>query len=86
MASSSSSPVINGRALTEIVELSGETKITKFMKLFIHQHIMEEKAFSNLLHDQVDDVKRRLTKINIMKHEMVVMEDRSLVSEQEYYG
>ncbi|GJU61679.1 hypothetical protein Tco_1243514 [Tanacetum coccineum] len=79
MASSSSSPIINGRALTEMIKLSGETKIHEYMKLFIHQHIAEEKAFFNLLRDQADDVRWRLTKMNIMKREMEAMEDRVAV-------
>ncbi|GJS50609.1 hypothetical protein Tco_0623971 [Tanacetum coccineum] len=36
----------------------------------------EEKAFSNLLRDQADDVRRQLTMMNIMKRETEAMEDR----------
>ncbi|GJU25267.1 hypothetical protein Tco_1163888 [Tanacetum coccineum] len=75
---SSSSPRVNGRALTELMQLSGETKIPDF-KLFINQHITKENLFIKVLRDQDDDVSSRLTKINIMKHEMEAMEDQDAV-------
>ncbi|GKB17568.1 hypothetical protein Tco_0851491 [Tanacetum coccineum] len=45
------------------------------MKFFILQHIAEEKAFANLLPDQADDVRRRLTRLNIMIREMEAIKD-----------
>ncbi|GJU41482.1 hypothetical protein Tco_1194439 [Tanacetum coccineum] len=62
MVSSSFSPIIFGCALTELMELSVETKIPKFMKFFFMQQIAEEKSFANLLRNQANDVRRRLTK------------------------
>ncbi|GJX51565.1 hypothetical protein Tco_0278410 [Tanacetum coccineum] len=79
MVSSSSLPGVNGRALTELMQSSGETKIPDFMKLFINQHIAEENLFIKFLRDQADDVRSRLTKMNIMKHEMEAVEDQDAI-------
>nr|GEY14645.1 glutathione S-transferase T1-like [Tanacetum cinerariifolium] len=72
---SSSSPAITGCALTELMELSGETKIHEFIKFFFFQRIVEEKAFTNLLWDQANYVRSRLTKLHIMIREMEAMDD-----------
>ncbi|GKB09987.1 hypothetical protein Tco_0843910 [Tanacetum coccineum] len=47
-------------ALKELIELSGESKITMCMKFFFTQEIAKEKAFANLLRDKDDD--QRATK------------------------
>ncbi|GJT35570.1 hypothetical protein Tco_0925989 [Tanacetum coccineum] len=77
MASTSSSQ--GGAALTELMQLSGETKIANFMKLFFNQHIMEDKLFAKVLRDQADDLRSRLTKMNKMKCEMEAKEDQDAV-------
>ncbi|GKA01776.1 hypothetical protein Tco_0674441 [Tanacetum coccineum] len=77
MASSSSSP--NGGALTELMQLNGETKIPNFLKLFFKQHIVEDTLFSKVLRDQADDVRSRLTKMNQMKRELEAKEDQDAI-------
>ncbi|GJW02133.1 hypothetical protein Tco_1560989 [Tanacetum coccineum] len=55
MASTSSSQ--GGAALIELMQLSGETKIANFVKLFFNQHIVEDKLFAKVLRDQADDLR-----------------------------
>nr|GEU54429.1 hypothetical protein [Tanacetum cinerariifolium] len=75
----SSAPVITGRALTELTELSGESKIPDFMKFCFLQHIAEEKAFANLLQNQCEDMRSRLSKLHVMIREMEDMDDHLAV-------
>nr|GEW72558.1 hypothetical protein [Tanacetum cinerariifolium] len=77
MASTISSQ--GGATLTELMQLSGETKIANFMKLFFNQHIVEDKLFAKVLRDQADDLRSRLTKMNQMKREMEAKEDHDAV-------
>ncbi|GKF52346.1 hypothetical protein Tco_0159256, partial [Tanacetum coccineum] len=69
----------SGRALNEIMKLSGEIEIPKCMKFFFMQQIAEEKVFANLLCDQCDDVRRHLTNLYVMIREMEALEDRLVV-------
>nr|GEX68078.1 hypothetical protein [Tanacetum cinerariifolium] len=63
MASSScSSSVTPTPVLDEIVALSGETEISKVIKIFIEQQITKEKAFIKYIHDKIADVKASLTR------------------------
>ncbi|GJR89685.1 hypothetical protein Tco_0213696 [Tanacetum coccineum] len=77
MASTSSSQ--GGAALTKLMQLSGETKIANFMKLFFNQRIVEDKLFAKVIRDQADDLRSRLTKMNQMKYEMEAKEDQDAV-------
>ncbi|GJR90550.1 hypothetical protein Tco_0214561 [Tanacetum coccineum] len=70
MAGSGSSSGISGRALNELMDLSGETEVPKFMSFFFLQRIAEEKAFVNMLRDQVDQVRSCLDKLYVMICEM----------------
>ncbi|GJW90605.1 hypothetical protein Tco_0168158 [Tanacetum coccineum] len=70
---------VNGAALTELMQLSGETKIANFMKLFFNQHIVEDKLFAKVLRDQTDHLRSRLTKMNQMKCKMEAKEDQDAV-------
>ncbi|GJS48457.1 hypothetical protein Tco_0598578 [Tanacetum coccineum] len=79
MSSPSSTPVITGCALTELIELSGESKIPDFKKFFFLQQITDDKAFTNLLQDQCEDVRSRLSKMHVMIRKMEDMDDRLAV-------
>ncbi|GJW21450.1 hypothetical protein Tco_0032072 [Tanacetum coccineum] len=68
-----------GATLTELMQLSGETKIANFMKLFFNQRIVEDKLFAKVLRDQADDLRSRLTKMNQMKCKMEAKEDQDAV-------
>nr|GEY31990.1 transposase, MuDR, MULE transposase domain protein [Tanacetum cinerariifolium] len=68
-----------GAALTELMQLSGETKIANFMKLFFNQHIVEDKLFAKVFRDQANDLRSRLTKMNQIKREMEAKEDQDAV-------
>nr|GEX02924.1 hypothetical protein [Tanacetum cinerariifolium] len=57
MAGSDSSSGISRHALDELVDLSGETKVPKFMSFVFSQQIAKEKAFANMIHDQADHVR-----------------------------
>ncbi|GKB83711.1 hypothetical protein Tco_0950606, partial [Tanacetum coccineum] len=70
MAGSSSSNAISRRALNELIDLSGEYEVPKFMSFFFLQQIAEEKAFANMLCDQADHVRSCLEKLHVMIYEM----------------
>nr|GEU92407.1 hypothetical protein [Tanacetum cinerariifolium] len=70
MAGSDSSSGISMRALDELVDLSGETEVPKFMSFVFSQRIAKEKAFVNMLHDQADHVRSCLDKLHVMIWEM----------------
>ncbi|GJX07213.1 hypothetical protein Tco_0195145 [Tanacetum coccineum] len=61
---------IFGRALNELINLSGESKVPKFMSFFFLQQITEEKAFANILRDQAGHVRNCLEKLHVMIYEM----------------
>ncbi|GKE38806.1 hypothetical protein Tco_1479361 [Tanacetum coccineum] len=62
MDGSGSSSGIYGRALNELMDLSSETEVPKFMSFFFLQRIAEEKAFANMIRDQVDQMERNKLK------------------------
>ncbi|GKB34213.1 hypothetical protein Tco_0879155 [Tanacetum coccineum] len=66
MAGFGSSSGISRRALNELMDLSGKTEVPKFMSFFFLQRIAEEKAFANMLRDQVDQVRSCLDKLYVM--------------------
>nr|GEY37853.1 hypothetical protein [Tanacetum cinerariifolium] len=70
MAGSNSSNGIFGCALNELMDLSDECEVPKFMSFFFLQKIAEEKAFANILRDQADHVRSCLEKLHVMIYEM----------------
>ncbi|GJV31055.1 hypothetical protein Tco_1391455 [Tanacetum coccineum] len=70
---------ISDRTLNELMDLSGEIGIPKYMRFFFMQWTAKEKAFANLPCDQCDDVRRRFTKLYVMIQEMESLKDRLLV-------
>ncbi|GJU17952.1 hypothetical protein Tco_1145918 [Tanacetum coccineum] len=58
------------------MDLSGERKIPRVTKLFLLQQIAEERSFLNLLRDQCEDVRRRLSKLHAMIHGIELMDHR----------
>ncbi|GJT91611.1 hypothetical protein Tco_1080456 [Tanacetum coccineum] len=76
---SSSSRAIVVRALDELVVLSSETEVPKFMGFFFLQQIAKDKAFANMLCDQADNARSCITKLHVMICEMDVMDDHLVV-------
>ncbi|GJU48775.1 hypothetical protein Tco_1218330 [Tanacetum coccineum] len=70
MGGSNSSSGISGHALNELMDLSGESEVPKFMSFFFLQQIPEEKAFANMLRDHADHVRSCLEKLHITICEM----------------
>ncbi|GJR14821.1 hypothetical protein Tco_0797473 [Tanacetum coccineum] len=57
---------IFGLALNELMDLSGESEVQKFMSFFSLQQIAKEKAFAKMLRDQADHVRSCLEKLHVM--------------------
>nr|GEY14378.1 hypothetical protein [Tanacetum cinerariifolium] len=70
MAGSGSSSGISGRALNELMDLSAESEVPKFMSFIFLKQITKEKAFANMLRDQADNVRSFLEKLHVMIYEM----------------
>nr|GEY35306.1 hypothetical protein [Tanacetum cinerariifolium] len=70
MAGFGSSSGISGRAINELMDLSAESEVPKFMSFVFLKQINEEKAFANMLRDQADNVRSFLEKLYVMIYEM----------------
>nr|GEU34847.1 hypothetical protein [Tanacetum cinerariifolium] len=79
MTNSSLSRAIAVRALDELVVLSGETAVPKFIRFFFLQQIVEDKAFANMLRDQANNPRSCIAKLHVMICEMEAMDDRLAV-------
>ncbi|GKE05414.1 hypothetical protein Tco_1397432 [Tanacetum coccineum] len=66
MDDSSFSSGIFGRALNELLDLSGESEVSKFISFFFLQQIAKKKAFANMLCAQADHVRSCLEKLHVM--------------------
>nr|GEV31738.1 retrovirus-related Pol polyprotein from transposon TNT 1-94 [Tanacetum cinerariifolium] len=62
--------------LYEIIALSGETKITKVMKIFFGQQIAKYKAFTKYIFDKIANVKASLRRVCTSIHEMESKSDK----------
>nr|GEV17699.1 hypothetical protein [Tanacetum cinerariifolium]GEV18158.1 hypothetical protein [Tanacetum cinerariifolium] len=62
--------------LDEIIALSCETKITKVIKIFFEQQIVEEDAFTKYICDKIADVKASLTRVRTLIHEIERKSDK----------
>nr|GEX92860.1 hypothetical protein [Tanacetum cinerariifolium] len=67
------------RAINELVEFSGATKVSKFIKFFILQQIDEARRFVNRQRDEAQTARNVLAKINAMIAEMEAMADQDEV-------
>ncbi|GJS24644.1 hypothetical protein Tco_0453276 [Tanacetum coccineum] len=70
MDGSKSSNDISGCALNELMNLSGESEVPKFMKYFFFQQMAELKAFANMFRDQAAHARSCLENLDVMIYEM----------------
>nr|GEV14762.1 hypothetical protein [Tanacetum cinerariifolium] len=75
MATSDSLRAIIVHALDELAVLSGETDVLKFMRFFFMQQITEDKAFANMLRDQVDNARNCIAKLHVMNCDIEAIDD-----------
>ncbi|GJV83889.1 hypothetical protein Tco_1523787 [Tanacetum coccineum] len=79
MAASGSSRAIARRVVDDIVDLSGEGKVPKYMRFFFLQQIAEDKAFANMLCNQAETARNCIVHLHVMICEMEAMDDRLVV-------
>ncbi|GJT37266.1 hypothetical protein Tco_0937131 [Tanacetum coccineum] len=63
------------RAVDELIECSGETEVSKYMKFFFQQKIVEERRSLNVIRDEADSFRDCLAHLNIIIVEMQAMHD-----------
>nr|GEU63641.1 hypothetical protein [Tanacetum cinerariifolium] len=76
MAAHGSSNVLARHAIDEIAEFSGDTKVPKYMKVFILQEISEVRRLATVLRDEARIVRTCLAQVNAMIAELEAKDDQ----------
>nr|GEY02835.1 hypothetical protein [Tanacetum cinerariifolium] len=63
------------RVIYELMELTEETQVPKYMKFFIKQQIAKTRRFINVMRKQAHSSKNRLAQLNAIILEMEAMND-----------
>ncbi|GKD15823.1 hypothetical protein Tco_1204981 [Tanacetum coccineum] len=56
--------------LDELIKITSSMELHKHMQVWLVQEIVEEERSTNFLHDQCDDLRRRITKLRMLISEM----------------
>ncbi|GKA71971.1 hypothetical protein Tco_0778187 [Tanacetum coccineum] len=75
MADPNSPMPVARRAVGELIEVSGETEPSRYMKFFDVQQIAESRRFLNRMRDEVQTSRTCLSQLTVMISELEAMND-----------